>query len=1046
MTRPARQGVHAVAVAVWLVAAPLGAANEDWTPARAFRLFSKATSRGMPQSTVVALAQDVDGVLWLGTLDGLGSFDGRAITPVDAAPGAPVRGVLTALVARRKGGVYAGGSSGVHVYDGRGWRLAPSARGVTALAESTDGRLWMADVDGALWTLGEGDAWQRHTEVTAPVLALADAPDGAIWAGWNAGVVRLRDGRAEAVAGPLSGRPAALRVARDGRCWVATLGGTIHWARQGDPAWTSVALPGWAGGAFRGLAEDRRGRIWAGALGGRVAFGTADGAWTTWGAENGPLGAGVMSVLADREGSLWFGLNGVGLAQWVGEAWSHRISVDGSSLPGSRLAVFGITHGAARSVLVAAFKGGALRLTAGGVEHYGAAQGLTEDSRSVVEPEPGTLWVGARFGVFESRHGGRFHRTLELPTGFVTALFRSPQGRWYATTSTAGVFAYDGNAWSADSRINVALDDPHVRGMTWLSNGELWVATLRGVSVFRDAGVDRLTQAQVAALPESVNTVLEVGKGEIWAAGIGGIAVRRDGGAWRRITETDGIPGRTIYSLAQAPDGAIWAGGSGGVGRYAAGRWTVWDSRSGLLDEECNLGGLLVEGDGQILVGTLASLARFDPHVEPLPAPPLKLVWRKTPPLDGAGIARLGAGERSLRLRWSAAWLDPRPVQYRTRVPGLSGQWSPPTTEDHLDIENVTAGPWEVDVAARVEGADEWSEPLALHVEVAHRWHERWATRAALALLLVAAGVALARVRLQALRRHAARLEATVQERTAQLAEKVGQLQSSERRAQAASRAKSAFLANMSHELHTPLNAIIGYSEMLQEEAASRGRADLIPDLRRIQGAGKQLLAIIDEVLDLSKIETGRMELRPDRLEVRQLLNQVETSVRPLVDKNANVLIVDCPPEVGSMDADPTRLRQVLFNLLSNAARLTERGTITLAVRREVRDGEERVSFRISDTGRGLSSEDIDKLFQSFGQVDSTSGPPGSTSLGLAVTKRFCQMMGGDVEVESEPGKGSTFTVWLPVRAAAAAPAVAAAGVASPAAPSAPHPRVGARS
>jgi signal transduction histidine kinase/ligand-binding sensor domain-containing protein len=1044
MTRAARQGARAFAVAVWLVAAPLVAANDDWTPARAFRLFTKATSRGMPQSTVVALAQDVDGVLWLGTLDGLGSFDGRTITPVESAPGAPVRGVLTALVARRNGGVYAGGSSGVHVYDGRAWRLAPSARGVTALAESTDGRLWMADVDGAVWTLGERDAWQRHTEVTAPVVALAGAPDGAIWAGWNAGVVRLRDGRAEPVAGPLSGRPAALLVARDGRCWVATTGGTIHWARAGDAAWTGIALPGWTGGAFRTLAEDRRGRIWGGALGGRVTFGTADGPWRTWGAENGPLGSGVMSVLGDREGSVWFGLNGVGLAQWVGEAWSHRISVDGSSLPGGRLAVFGITHGAAGSVLVAAFKGGALRLTGRGVEHYGAAQGLSEDSRSVVEPEPGTLWVGARFGVFESRRGGRFRRTLELPAGFVTALFRSPQGRWYAATSTAGVFAYDGRAWSADARINAALDDPHVRGMTWLSNGELWVATLRGVSVLRDAGVDRLTRARLPALPESVNAVLEVGKGEIWAAGIGGIAARRGDGAWQRITEADGIPGRTIYSLAQAPDGAIWAGGSAGVGRYAAGRWTVWDSRSGLVDEECNLGGLLVD-DGEILVGTLGSLARFDPRIEPLPVPPLRLVWRQTPSRDGEGIARLGAGERSLRLRWSAAWLDPRPVQYRTRVPRLGGQWSPPTTEEHLDIENVTAGPWDVEVAARVEGADEWSAPLALHVEVAPRWHERWATRAALALLLVAAGVALTRVRLRGLRHHAARLEATVQERTAQLAEKVAQLQSSERRAQAASRAKSAFLANMSHELHTPLNAIIGYSEMLQEEAVARGRGDFVPDLKKIQGAGKQLLAIIDEVLDLSKIETGRMELHAEPFEVRQLLKEVETSVRPLVEKSGNVLAVDCPPEVGWMEADRLRLRQVLFNLLSNACKLTERGTIVLAVRREVRDAAERLSFRVSDTGRGLSSGEIDKLFQAFGHVDSMSGPPGGTSLGLAVTRRFCQMMGGDVEVESEPGKGATFTVWLPARMAVASPE-APAGVASAGAPSPPQSRVGARS
>jgi signal transduction histidine kinase/ligand-binding sensor domain-containing protein len=1006
------------AALVLLAASRLAAAApDDWTPARAFRLFSKSTWRGMPQSTVVALAQDNDGVLWLGTLDGLGSFDGRNLAPVDSAPGAPVRGVLTALVARRAGGVYAGGSAGVHVYDGRGWHLVPSPRGVAAIAESTDGRLWMADVDGAVWTLAENDAWQRRAEVTALAVALADAPDGAMWAATSSGVVRLRDGRAEPVAGALAARPAALLVARDGRGWVATLAGTVHWARAGDAGWTDVALPGWTGGAFRCLAEDRRGRIWAGALGGRVAFGTADGPWSSWGAETGPLGSGVMSVLGDREGGVWFGVNGVGLAQWVGEAWSHRVSVDGASPAGARLAVFGIARGAEGSVLVGAFKGGALRLTRRGVEHYGSEHGLTEDARFAAEPEPGTLWVGARFGVFESRGGGRFRRTLELPSGFVTALFKSPQGRWYAATSTAGVFAYDGRAWKADSRINAALDDPHVRGMTWLKSGELWVATLRGISVFGEGAAERLTAARIPALPESVNAVLEVG-GEVWAAGIGGIAARRDG-AWRRITEADGIPGHTIYSLAQAPDGAIWAGGSGGVGRYAAGRWTVWDSRSGLVDEECNLGGLLILDDGSVLVGTLGSLARFDPRVAALPAPPLKLVWRETPARDGEGIARLGTAQRSLRLRWSAAWLDPRPVQYRTRVPQLGGTWSAPTTEDHLDIENVGAGRWDVEVAARVEGTDEWSPPLSLPLEVAPRWHERWATRAAGALLLVAAGVALARLRLRGLRRHAAMLEATVRERTAQLAEKVEQLEVSERRAQAASRAKSAFLANMSHELHTPLNAIIGYSEMLQEEASARSRADFVPDLKKIQAAGKQLLALIDEVLDLSKIETGRMELRPSTFAVRELLEELETTIQPQVEKNGNLLVVDCPPEAGSIEADRPRLTQVLFNLLSNACKLTERGTITLAARRERNDGEERVSFRVSDTGRGLAADDVDKLFQSFGRVElATPGGRQDGGLGLAITRRFSQMMGGDIEVLTQPGKGSTFTVWLPVAAA----------------------------
>jgi signal transduction histidine kinase/ligand-binding sensor domain-containing protein len=237
------------------------------------------------------------------------------------------------------------------------------------------------------------------------------------------------------------------------------------------------------------------------------------------------------------------------------------------------------------------------------------------------------------------------------------------------------------------------------------------------------------------------------------------------------------------------------------------------------------------------------------------------------------------------------------------------------------------------------------------------------------------------------------------------------------RRAEEASRTKSAFLANMSHELRTPLNAIIGYSEMLQEEAQQLGQADLVPDLQRIHGAGKHLLALINEILDLSKIEAGKMELHLETFEVATLVREIQTTIHPLVEKNGNALVVDCPPEAGAMYADQTRVRQVLFNLLSNACKFTERGTIALAVARERHDEGDRLQFTVSDTGIGLTPDQIGKLFQAFSQADSSIAHKyGGTGLGLAISRRFCQMMGGDVTVESEAGRGSRFIVTLPAR------------------------------
>jgi signal transduction histidine kinase/CheY-like chemotaxis protein len=249
--------------------------------------------------------------------------------------------------------------------------------------------------------------------------------------------------------------------------------------------------------------------------------------------------------------------------------------------------------------------------------------------------------------------------------------------------------------------------------------------------------------------------------------------------------------------------------------------------------------------------------------------------------------------------------------------------------------------------------------------------------------------------------------------------------------AEQANRTKSAFLANMSHELRTPLNAIIGYSEMLEEEASDLGQDSFVPDLRKIHAAGKHLLALINDILDLSKIESGKMELFLETFDLPALIKDVQSTIQPLVERNANVLEVRYPPDLGAMHADVTRVRQVLFNLLSNASKFTERGTVSLEVETEGAPGEGWVVFEVSDTGIGLTQEQLGRLFQAFTQADaSTSRKYGGTGLGLVISRRFCQMMGGDVTVTSEYGKGSTFTVRLPRavggEAIPAAPAVAA--------------------
>lgn len=234
--------------------------------------------------------------------------------------------------------------------------------------------------------------------------------------------------------------------------------------------------------------------------------------------------------------------------------------------------------------------------------------------------------------------------------------------------------------------------------------------------------------------------------------------------------------------------------------------------------------------------------------------------------------------------------------------------------------------------------------------------------------------------------------------------------------AESANRTKSTFLANMSHELRTPMNAIIGYSEMLIEEAEDLELDDLSPDLHKIRSAGKHLLSLINDVLDLSKIEAGKMTIFLEEFSVAEMIEEVVSTIQPLIEKNNNTLILKVAPDCGNIRADLTKVRQALFNLLSNASKFTEKGSITVTVtRRHSQDGE-RITFAVTDTGIGMTQEQLGKLFQAFTQADaSTTRKYGGTGLGLIISRKFCQMMGGDIIVDSVFGQGTTFTIDLPV-------------------------------
>lgn len=259
-------------------------------------------------------------------------------------------------------------------------------------------------------------------------------------------------------------------------------------------------------------------------------------------------------------------------------------------------------------------------------------------------------------------------------------------------------------------------------------------------------------------------------------------------------------------------------------------------------------------------------------------------------------------------------------------------------------------------------------------------------------------------------------LQTKVDDATSQLRDSNEMLEDALDDAEQANRAKSSFLANMSHELRTPLNAILGYSDLLEEELVEKELTSLVPDITKIQAAGKHLLNLISDILDLSKIEAGKMDVYLETFDLNEFVQEINDTLHPIVEKKNNQLNVDIDDSVTKMHADMTKVKQVIFNLISNSSKFTEDGVVTLTVQNTRENHREWVIFEVKDNGIGMTSDQLDKLFKSFSQADETTTKKfGGSGLGLAISRYFCRMMGGDITVTSAPGEGATFRIQLPV-------------------------------
>lgn len=769
------------------------------TPVRVFREFTKHTAPGLPQSTVMDLYQDSEGLLWIATLDGLGTFDGVDVRGIERQAHAPSFGPQFSIAPRSAGGIIVGGNEKISIYDGTQWNSLDAPGNSYFVNEDETGGLWRIASDQLLRLANplapkvDASSWQTVTpshDIGAHV-ALHRHGDGSLWLAGRDGVLRWHDDY-WAVRGPPPPAPITTALPTADGYFIGTATGEVY--SLGDEGWRPHSIADWTGGWIRTLAKDRRGRVWAGGNSGSVAVGDPGSAdpWSVWSVEQGLHRGGIMKILPDRDGALWFALNGRGLQQWVGEAWSHRNLWSDERLD-PRVQVFGITA-TDDGFLAAVFGRGVWRWDGERMRQI-AEQGF-QDTRYALEIDD-RLWIGGRFGAWESVSGGPFRPIIELTSGFVWGFEQSPDGDWYAISSIGVHRREPSGRWRSAEEINQHLPSQVVRALRWRGD-EVWVGTMGGLAVLR---ADQPIAFDAEAFPEAVNALADV-NGDMWVAGFGGITIWRGSEFGRaldraadeadasanhdlifRLSELDGLPGRTIYALAEDDQGGIWLGGSAGVGYRAPNpttptgasdepraQWRVWNSTSGLLDEEINHQGLWPAPDGSIYAGTMGSMARFDPDLEPLPTPPLSISWLRRPgPADDGTVPSLGSYERNLRLEWRAPCLAPQPVEYRWRVPRQQAEWSEPGLQRHLFLSDLDSGRWHVEVQARRSGSEYWSPTATTIFDVEPFWWERRGLQALATLLAVLLIAGLIRWRTSLLRARARQLERSLEEEMARI-------------------------------------------------------------------------------------------------------------------------------------------------------------------------------------------------------------------------------------------------------------------------------------